>query len=150
MRDRTALALRQAEDELRLASADRERATGEARQLRAQVDELLSQKSAVATELAALSAEVRHQESVFANLEVLRKEQDFLRGLIGTMVSEGVDARDKLEDLRLESASLHSQRLEIEKALVSKQAEIELLDKALLAKGGTLDADGGVSNARAF
>jgi chromosome segregation ATPase len=147
-RDRTALALRENEAGLRETTAERERAAGEHEQLIAELADLRGQKAAVETELATLSAEVRHQDSVFANLEVLKKEQDFLRGLIGTMVDEGVDARDKLDDLRLESASLQSQRLTLEKELVGKQAEIELIDKALLAKGRTLDGD--VSNARAF
>jgi chromosome segregation protein len=149
-RDQTALALRQTEAELSLAESDRERAQGEYQQLADQVVELRGQKAAVETDLAALNAEVRHQDSVFATLEVLKKEQDFLRGLIGTMVVEGQGAREQVDQLRVESAALLTQRLEIEKDLIGKQAQIELLDKSILAKGGTLEADGDVSSARAF
>jgi AMMECR1 domain-containing protein len=111
---------------------------------------LREQRSDAETTLAGLSAEVRHQESVFATLEVLKMEHDFLRGLIGTMVAEGHDARQAVDELRMESAALLSRRLEIEKELIGKQAEVELLDKAILAKGAKLEADAGVSSARAF
>jgi chromosome segregation ATPase len=146
-RDQTAVALRQAEAELRLAQSDRAHAAGEYAELVDKLVDLREQKTAVEAELAGLGAEVRHQDSVFATLEVLRKEQDFLRGLIGTMLDEGQQARDRVEELRLESAALATQKLALEKDLINRQAEIDVLDKAIMAK----DSDkAGVSAARAF
>jgi chromosome segregation ATPase len=149
-RDQTAAELRQTEAELRLAESDREHAAGEYAELVDQVADLHGQKAAAEAELAALGAEVRHQDSVFATLEVLKKEQDFLRGLIGTMLDEGQEARDRVDELRLESAALLNQRLTLEKELISRQAEIDVLDKAILAKDRDRDGDAGVSAARAF
>ena len=121
------------------------------RELVAQADDLNGAEGPQAeAELAALGAEVRHQDSVFATLEVLKKEQDFLRELIGSMIDEGGVARDRVEELRQESASLVAQQLELEKELIGKQAEIDVLDKAIVAKSESLDAERGVSSARAF
>lgn len=149
-RDRAALTLRETAAALRLADAESARAAGEREQIAAELALLREQRSDAETTLAGLSAEVRHQESVFATLEVLKKEHDFLRGLIGTMVAEGHDARQQVDQLRMESAALLGERLAVEKELVGKQAEVELLDKAILAKGAQLGADAGVSSARAF
>jgi predicted GNAT family acetyltransferase len=115
-----------------------------------QVVDLRGQKAAAEAELAALGAEVKHQDSVFATLEVLKKEQDFLRGLIGTMLDEGQEARDQVDELRLESAALLNRKLTLERELISRQAEIDVLDKAILAKDRDRDDEPGVSAARAF
>jgi chromosome segregation ATPase len=149
-RDQTAVALRQAEAERRLALSDRAHAAGEYAELVDKLVDLRGQKTAVEGELAALGAEVRHQDSVFATLDVLKKEQDFLRGLIGTMLDEGQQARDRVDELRLESAALMTQRLALEKDLINRQAEIDVLDKAIMAKDRNLGEEAGVSAARAF
>ena len=82
---------------------------------------------------------------------MLKKEQDFLRGVIGTMLDVGQAARDRVDELRLESAALLNQKLTLEKELISRQAEVDVLDKAILAKErGGRDGDPGVSSARAF
>ena len=143
-RDQTAAELRQTEAELRLAESDREDAAGEYARLVDQVTDLRQQRAATEAALTALGAEVKHQDSVFATLEVLKKEQDFLRGLIGTMLDEGEQARDRVDELRLESAALLNQKLTLEKELISRQAEVDVMDKAILAKDrGNRDGDSG-------
>jgi len=111
------------------------------------VDEARSELEAKLNEL---GAEVRHQDSVFATLEVLKKEQDFLRGLVGSMLDEGKDVRQQVDDLRVESASLLAQRIEIQKELASKQAQVQVLDKAIMAKDQEVDGGRGVRSARSF
>ena len=86
--------------------------------------------------LASLSADVRHQDLVFATLEVLKKEQGFLRELIGAMLDDGTATRDRVRDLRQDSEALLAQQLELEKQLIGKQTEIQMLDKAIMTKNG--------------
>jgi predicted nucleic acid-binding Zn-ribbon protein len=82
---------------------------------------------------------------------VLKKEQGFLRELIGAMLDDGSTARDRIRDLRQESEALLAQQLELEKQLVGKQTEIQMLDKAIVAKSRSLEGkEPDVSNARAF
>jgi hypothetical protein len=66
------------------------------------------------------------------------------------MLDEGQNARDRVDELRLESASLLNRKLEIEKELISRQAQIDVLDKAIMAKDRDLSGEAGVSAARAF
>jgi chromosome segregation ATPase len=129
---------------------DRDKAAADHAELLGQIDALAGRKEQLTTELAGLDAEVRHQEAVFATLEVLKKEQGFLRELIGSMVDEGSAARDRVRDLRQESEALFAQQLEIEKELVGKQAELDVIDKAILAKSQELEGKPAVSDARAF
>ncbi len=150
-RDQAASKLHQTQSELDMALADRKLATTEAAKLAEKVSDLRGQKGDLETKLTALGAEVRNQDSVFQTLEVLKKEQDFLRGLLGNMLDEGQQAREQVNDLRQESASLVAQKLEIQKDLVSKQAQVDILDKAIMAKDQEVDGGrGGVRNARSF
>jgi hypothetical protein len=87
---------------------------------------------------------------VYATLEVLKKEQDFLRGLVGSMLDDGKTARQQVDDLRTESTALLAQRLELQKDLASKQAQVDVLDKAIAAKDQEVDGGHGVRNARSF
>jgi chromosome segregation ATPase len=150
-REQAAAAVREAERELELVEADRDLAAREHARLVEVVDQLGARKAETETALASLSAEVRHQESVFATLEVLKKEQGFLRELIGAMLDDGSAARDRVRDLRHESEALLAQQLELEKQLIGKQTEIQMLDKAIMTKSQALEeAKPGVSSARAF
>jgi chromosome segregation ATPase len=115
-----------------------------------QVDELDARKADTEAALASLNADIRHQDSVFATLEVLKKEQGFLRELIGAMLDDGTSARERIRDLRQESESLLAQQLELEKELIGKQTEIQMLDKAIVAKSRSLEKEPDMSNARAF
>ena len=88
---------------------------------------------------------------MFATLEVLKKEQGFLRELIGAMLDDGSATRDRVRDLRQESEALLAQQLELEKQLIGKQTEIQMLDKAIMTKSQALEEEKpGVSSARAF
>jgi chromosome segregation ATPase len=151
-REQAASAVRDAQRELQQVEAERDRAGREHARLLEQVDELDARKAATETALASLNADVRHQESVFATLEVLKKEQGFLRELIGAMLDDGSAARDRIRDLRQESDSLLAQQLELEKQLIGKQTEIQMLDKAIVAKSRSLEEkeEPDVSNARSF
>ena len=97
-RDQTALALRETRSPSSARPVrSRASAAGEHAELVAQIDRPAhAARPAVEAELAALGAEVSIRNSVFATLEVLKKEQDFLRGLIGTMIDEGRDAREQV------------------------------------------------------
>jgi chromosome segregation ATPase len=130
--------------------AERDQATDEHARLVAQADDLNARRAEAEAELASLTAEVRHQDSVFATLDVLKKEQGFLRELIGSMLDEGGVARDRVRQLRQESETLVAQQLELEKQLIGKQAEIDILDKAIVAKSEGLEREPGVSDARSF
>jgi hypothetical protein len=55
-----------------------------------------------------------------------------------------------VRELRQESESLVAQQLELEKQLIGKQAEIDVLDKAIVTKSESLDPERGVSAARSF
>ena len=67
------------------------------------------------------------------------------------MLDEGKDARHRSTICASESASLLAQRIENQKELVGKQAQIEILDKAIMAKDQALEAEHpGCSSARAF
>ena len=149
-REQAAAAVREAERALELVEADRTLAEREHARLVEQVDALGARKAETEAALAALNAEVRHQDSVFATLEVLKKEQRFLRELIGAMLDDGSAARDRIRDLRRESEALLAQQLELEKQLVGKQTEIQMLDKAIVAKSRSLEEAPDVSDARAF
>lgn len=150
-REQAAAAVRDAQRELELVGAERALAEREHARLLEQVDELGARKAETEAALASLSAEVRHQDSVFATLEVLKKEQGFLRELIGAMLDDGSAARDRIRDLRQESEALLAQQLELEKQLIGKQTEIQMLDKAIVAKSRSLEGEEpDVSNARAF
>jgi chromosome segregation ATPase len=150
-REQAAAAMREAERELELVNADRDLAAREHARLVEALDELGARKSETEGALASLSADVRHQESVFATLEVLKKEQGFLRELIGAMLDDGSTARDRVRDLRQESEALLAQQLELEKQLIGKQTEIQMLDKAIMTKSQALEEEKpGVSSARAF
>jgi hypothetical protein len=70
--------------------------------------------------------------------------------LIGSMLDEGGVVRDRVRQLRQESESLVAQQLELEKQLIGKQAEIDVLDKAIVTKSQGLDPERGVRDARAF
>jgi chromosome segregation ATPase len=150
-REQAAAAVRNAQRELELVQAERDLAGREHARLVEQVDELSARRADTEAALASLNAEVRHQDSVFATLEVLKKEQGFLRELIGAMVDDGSAARERIRDLRQESEALLAQQLELEKQLVGKQTEIQMLDKAIVAKSRSLEGkEPDVSNARAF
>jgi hypothetical protein len=142
--------VRQAERDLELAAAGRDLAADEHARLAEQVAALATRKEQTEADLARLNADVRHQDSVFATLEVLKKEQGFLRELIGSMVDEGSVAHDRVRELRQESEALVAQQLDLEKELIGKQAEIDVLEKAIMTKSQGLDSEPGVSNARAF
>jgi hypothetical protein len=67
------------------------------------------------------------------------------------MLDDGSAARDRIRDLRQESESLLAQQLELEKELIGKQTEIQMLDKAIVAKSRSLEVkEPDVSNARSF
>ena len=151
-REQAAAAVRAAERELELVEADRDLAEREHARLLDAVDGLGDRKADTEAALASLNAEVRHQESVFATLEVLKKEQGFLRELIGAMLDDGSAARDRIRDLRQESEALLAQQLHLEKQLIGKQTEIQMLDKAIMTKSQALGEEEkpGVSSARAF
>ena len=149
-RDQAASKLQRTQADLDMAEADRKLAVADYDKLVQKVSGLRGQKADLEIRLTDLGAEVKHQDSVFATLEVLKKEQDFLRGLVGGMLDEGKEARQQIDDLRVESASLVAQRLEIQKELASKQAQSETLDKAIMAKDEKLDGQPGVRNARSF
>jgi chromosome segregation ATPase len=149
-REQAAAAVRQAERDLELAAAGRDLAADEHARLAEQVAALATRKEQTEADLARLNADVRHQDSVFATLEVLKKEQGFLRELIGSMVDEGSVAHDRVRELRQESEALVAQQLDLEKELIGKQAEIDVLEKAIMTKSQGLDSEAGVSNARAF
>ena len=151
-REQAAAAVRDAERELALLKADRDVAEREHAKLREAVEELIARKAETEGALASLNADVRHQESVFATLDVLKKEQGFLRELISTMLDDGTATRDRVRSLRQESEALLAQQLELEKQLIGKQTEIQMLDKAIMAKSKGLDDEEkpGVSSARAF
>jgi hypothetical protein len=143
--------VREAARELELVNADRDQAEREHARLAEAMDELGARKAQTEGALASLNADVRHQESVFATLEVLKKEQGFLRELIGAMLDDGTATRDRVRDLRQDSEALLAQQLELEKQLIGKQTEIQMLDKAIIAKSQTLEEEKpGVSSARAF
>jgi chromosome segregation ATPase len=143
--------VRDAQRELELVEAERALAGREHARLAQQVSELGARKAETEAALASLNAEVRHQDSVFATLEVLKQEQGFLRELIGAMLDDGSAARDRIRDLRQESEALLAQQLELEKQLIGKQTEIQMLDKAIVAKSRSLEGEEpDVSNARAF
>lgn len=152
-REQAAAAVREAERELEMVRAERDLAERDHARLLEAVDALDARKTETEATLASLNAEVRHQESVLATLEVLKKEQGFLRELIGSMIDDGSATRDRIRTLRQESEALLAQQLELEKQLIGKQTEIQMLDKAIMAKSQTLDEDDekpGVSSARAF
>ena len=149
-RAQTELELHRVQTELRLAQADRNLAADEYTKLVGKVSNLRGQHSELEAKLNALGADVRHQDLVFATLEVLKKEQDFLRGLVGSMLDEGKDVRQQVDELRVESASLLAQRIEIQKELAGKQAQVEILDKAIMAKDQEVDNGRGVRSARSF
>jgi chromosome segregation protein len=150
-REQAAAAVREAERALELVQADRDLAEREHARLLEVVDALGARKAETEAALASLNAEVRHQDSVFATLEVLKKEQGFLRELIGTMLDDGSTERDRIRNLRQESEALFAQQLELEKQLIGKQTEIQVLDKAIMAKSQALEEEKpGVSSARAF
>ena len=142
--------LQQARSDLRLVLADRDLAADEQAKLAGKVSELRGQKADLDAQLNELGAEVRHQDSVYATLEVLKKEQDFLRGLVGSMLDDGKTARQQVDDLRTESAALLTQRLELQKELATKQAQVEVLDKTIGAKDQEVDAGHRVRSARSF
>jgi chromosome segregation ATPase len=143
--------VRDAQRELELVEAERALAGREHARLAQQVSELGARKAETEAALASLNAEVRHQNSVFATLEVLKQEQGFLRELIGAMLDDGSAARDRIRDLRQESEALLAQQLELEKQLIGKQTEIQMLDMAIVAKSRSLeDKEADVNNARAF
>ena len=87
---------------------------------------------------------------MFATLEVLKKEQDFLRGLIGTMLDEGQHARQQIDDLRIGERVAAAQRIEIQKELAASRRRSSILDKAIMAKDEEVDGGHGVRNARSF
>jgi hypothetical protein len=66
------------------------------------------------------------------------------------MLDDGKAARQQVDDLRTESAALLAQRLDLQKDLTSKQAQVEVLDKAIASKDQALDAGRGVRNARSY
>jgi chromosome segregation ATPase len=149
-REQSAAAVRQAQRELELATAGRDQAADEHAGLVEQVAALDARKEQTEADLARLNAEVRHQNSVFATLEVLKKEQGFLRQLIGSMVDEGSVAHDRVRELRQESEALVAQQLDLEKQLIGKQAEIDVLEKAIATKSQSLEQEPSVRDARAF
>jgi hypothetical protein len=77
-------------------------------------------------------------------LELLKKEHDFLRGLIGSMLDEGLQVREQIEQRCDESQSLLARKLEIEGPLASKRDEINALDQGILDKSRTLAGEPGV------
>jgi chromosome segregation ATPase len=150
-REQAAAAVRDARHQLDLVQADRAVAEREHARLTKQVNALDARKAETEGALASLSAEVRQQDSVFATLEVLKKEQGFLRELIGAMLDDGSSARERIRELRQESEALLAQQLELEKDLFGKQTEIQLLDKEIVAKNRSLEEkEPDVSNARSF
>jgi chromosome segregation ATPase len=150
-RERAAAAVRDARHQLDLVQADRAVAEREHARLTKQVNALDARKEETEGTLASLNAEVRQQDSVFATLEVLKKEQGFLRELIGAMLDDGSAAREGIRELRQESETLLAQQLELEKDLFGKQTEIQLLDKEIVAKNRSLEEkEPDVSNARSF
>jgi chromosome segregation ATPase len=151
-REQAAAAVRDAHHQLDLVEADRDLAEREHARLVEQVNALDARKADTEGKLASLDAEVNQKESVFATLEVLKKEQGFLRQLIGAMVDDGSAAHERIRALRQESETLLAQQLELEKDLIGKQTEVQLLDKAIVAKNRSLeDKDPpDVSNARSF
>ena len=149
-REQAAAAVRDARHQLDLVQADRTVAEREHTRLTKQVNALDARKEETEGALASLSAEVRQQDSVFATLEVLKKEQGFLRELIGAMLDDGTTARERIRELRQESETLLAQQLELEKDLIGKQTEIQLLDKEIVAKNRSLEKEPDVSNARSF
>ena len=138
-REQAAAAVRDARHQLDLVQADRTVAEREHTRLTKQVNALDARKEETEGALASLSAEVRQQDSVFATLEVLKKEQGFLRELIGAMLDDGSTARERIRELRQESETLLAQQLELEKDLIGKQTEIQLLDKEIVAKNRSLE-----------
>jgi chromosome segregation ATPase len=149
-REQAETKLQQAQSDLRLTEADRKLAADEQAKLTGKVSELRGEKTGLEAKLYELGADVRHQDSVYATLEVLKKEQDFLRGLVGNMLDDGKTARQQIDDLRAESTALLTQRLELQKEIAGKQAQVDVLDKAIAAKDQELDAGHGVRNARSF
>jgi chromosome segregation ATPase len=150
-REQAAAAVRDAQNQLDRIAADRAVAEREHARLIEQASELDGRRAATEATLASLNAEVRQQDSVFATLEVLKKEQGFLRELIGAMVDDGSAARERIRELRQESETLLAQQLELEKELAGKQTEIQMLDKAIVAKSQSLkEGEPDVSNARSF
>src|SRR5918996_331438 len=149
-REQAAAAVRKAQRELELAQAGRDQAADEHAELVEQVAALDARKEQTEADLARLNAEVRHQNSVFATLEVLKKEQGFLRELIGSMVDEGSVAHDRVRELRQESEALVAQQLDLEKQLIGKQAEIDVLEKAIATKSQRQERERSVRDARAF
>jgi chromosome segregation ATPase len=150
-REQASAAVRDAHHQLDLVQADRAVAEREHARLSKQVNELDARKEETEAALASLNAEVRQQDSVFATLDVLKKEQGFLRELIGSMLDDGSAARTRIRELRQESESLLAQQLELEKDLFGKQTEIQMLDKEIVAKNRSLEEkEPNVSNARSF
>jgi chromosome segregation ATPase len=149
-REQAAAAVRDAHHQLDLVQADHAVAQREHTRLAKRVNELDARKEETEAALASLGAEVRQQDSVFATLEVLKKEQGFLRELIGAMLDDGSAARERIRELRQESETLLAQQLELEKDLFGKQTEIQLLDKEIVAKNRSLEKEPDVSNARSF
>ena len=105
-REQAAAAVRDARHQLDLVQADRAVAEREHARLAKQVNALDARKEETEAALASLNAEVRQQDSVFATLEVLKKEQGFLRELIGAMLDDGSAARERIRELRQESETL--------------------------------------------
>jgi chromosome segregation ATPase len=79
--------------------------------------------------------------AVFEWLEVMKKEQGFLRGLVGTMVDDGEAASDQLESIRIETETLTARREELEQELAVKRSEINQLDQQILIRNETLAGD---------
>jgi chromosome segregation ATPase len=150
-REQAAAAVRDAHHQLDMVQADRAVAEREHARLAKQVNELDARKEETEGALASLNADVRQQDSVFATLEVLKKEQGFLRELIGAMLDDGSAARERIRELRQESETLLAQQLELEKDVFGKQTEIQMLDKEIVAKNRSLEGkEPDVSNARSF
>src|SRR5690606_602048 len=137
-REQSAAAKREAERELQLVRADRDLAEREHARLLETVDALNARKAETEAALASLDAEGRFKQSLFATLEVLKKDQGFLRELIAGRLDDGTSTRDHIRELRRESEALLAQQLELERQLVGKQTEIQMLDKAIMAKSQSL------------
>jgi hypothetical protein len=60
------------------------------------------------------------------------------------MVDDGHQARDAVNQLRIEAESLMVQKFELEKEVTGKQTQSDMLDKAITTKTRTLAAEPGV------
>ena len=142
-RDQAASKLHQTQSDLDMAAADRNLATTEYAKLAEKVSDLRGQKGDLEARLTELGAEVRNQDFGVRDPRGAQEGAGLPARAARHMLDEGKEARQQIDDLRAESAALVAQRLEIQKDLASKQAQVEILDKAIMAKDQEVDGGHG-------